>query len=91
MAVNADALSERLQQAVVLLRVGQEGAGGEAMADFTDQLWAALSSGAFIIAPHLLEAILPQVIAAQQRGDWLWVADLLEYELGPLLDNSTVL
>ncbi|WP_110969445.1 hypothetical protein [Pseudomonas huaxiensis] len=43
-------------------------------------------------APHALQAqsatLLAQILAAQQRQDWLCVADNLEYELLELIERT---
>ena len=35
-----------------------------------------------------LEKIADEIIAAQEKGDWIMLADLLEYELAPLLRGA---
>jgi hypothetical protein len=83
--VTAAALAP-LQAAARAFRLGMEAQGQEAFVAFVDALQAelALPRGA-AVAPRL-QPLLPELLAAQERGDFLRVADLLEHELRPLLE-----
>jgi hypothetical protein len=67
--------------------LGQEGAGHDALAQLIGLLQQQLSSGALHVEMARLEGVLQELLAAQERGDLLWVADLLEFELDPLLHS----
>lgn len=73
-----------LTRAVRSFRLGQTGAGSEAFALFLGHFEQLLGSAAIEVDMHALQAFLGTLLAAQARGDDLWVADLLEYELAPL-------
>lgn len=76
---------ELLDEATTLFRLGQEGAGSDALARFTESLWGELAAGRLQLSPERLGPPLQKAIMAQERGDFLWVADMLEHELKPLL------
>ena len=76
---------ELLDEAVTCFRLGHEGAGNDALARFTETMWKDLAEGRLTSNPSYLRPILEEVVTAQERGDLLWVADLLEHELRPLL------
>jgi hypothetical protein len=84
-----DELRQELNNAATSLRLGQDGAGNDAMVRFTDLLWCHLSSGAVVAPIASLNRILPELIAAQERGDSLWIADLLEHELLLILEEKS--
>ena len=65
-------------------RLGREAAGSENLTRFIDAVVPALATA----PPELMQTlgpILNEVLAAQQRHDYSHLADLLEYELQPLL------
>ena len=75
-------------------RLGMQAQAGEAFLRFVDELsdWMrAATSVAGEPDPELVDratrvnTLLPRVVQAQTRGDGLAVADLLEFELLPLL------
>lgn len=71
---------EHLREAVIAFRLGIEGQGSDRLAKFIDCLLPMLqgaTSGLGATETALLEALF----AAQSRGDFLYVADLLEFEL----------
>ena len=80
-------LESALAEAVTAFRTGREGAGNAAFVRVVDGLVALLADPD---SPFAAEAIAPLIQAmseAQQRGDQLYLADLLQYELGELLDR----
>lgn len=77
------ALRPALEEAAVAFRVGMAARGHDAFVVFVDALQAELTArGSDEIANELLP-FLGEVLAAQQRGDLLRVADLLEVEVAP--------
>lgn len=72
-----------LEAAVRQFRLGMEGGGNDSLARFSNA-WAASPP---LIEQTLLLDPLRQLLQAQKRGDYLRVADLLEYELAPLLGS----
>lgn len=73
-----------LNQAITFFRIGQEGAGCDALVQFIDRFSELLMSRQVVIDLMRFQEILQTSVAAQERGDFLWVADLLQYELKPL-------
>lgn len=69
------------------LRLGMEAQGCAALVHCIDQLMSHLSDFSPEVAVRL-PALLEPALAAQGRKDYLLVADLLEYELAPLLQQS---
>lgn len=77
-------LGNNVGAAITAFRLGMEGQANDCLTQTIDSLGAVLSG----ISPDKLSqltALLPEVLAAQTRQDYLQVADLLEYRLMPLL------
>lgn len=74
---------EILEQAYVAFRLGQEGAGSDALVRFVDAIEGEIKRG-FVIDERFA-SLIQHTLAAQGRGDYLRVADLLEFELSPLI------
>jgi len=72
------------REAALAFRTGAQAAGNDALARFVDTLVNDLQSGHLSCPVQELEGMLNELFAAQQRGNWLWVADILEYRLIPL-------
>jgi hypothetical protein len=66
-------------------RVGMTGRGNDALVSFVTLLQARLDAAGSDEKAHPFLPHLGEIIAAQERGDWLKIADLLEFELLPLL------
>ena len=62
------------------------GQGGEALARFVDELTLYLAQHPERGAP--LAPVLTSIVAAQQRGDPIGLADRIEFELLPLLGGT---
>jgi len=76
-------MREDLQKAVYYLRLGMEGEGNHYLARFLQELGSCWNDPGLPQKPPL-PLILPHLqsmVEAQQRGDYLRVADLLEYEI----------
>lgn len=69
-----------LREAVFAFRLGIEGQGGDRLAKFIDCLLPLLQGASSPLSQNEV-ALLDAVLAAQGRGDFLYVADLLEFEL----------
>lgn len=65
------------------LRLGMEAQGNAAFVQLVDWLCA---GGGALARP--LEPLLAEIVSAQERGDTLRVADLLEHELRPRLQGA---
>lgn len=76
-----------LVRAAQSFRLGQEGAGHDALAQLLGLLQRQLASGSAHVDLLSLQTVLQELLAAQERGDLLWVADLLEHELDSLLQR----
>lgn len=75
-----------LTAAARALRLGLEGEGSEQLTRFIDRLLPDLGSQ----APQQLAAlneVLTAMLQGQARKDFLLVADLLEYEVAPFLEQ----
>jgi len=84
MTTSPNRLQESLTGAALAFRLGREGEASEALTALIDALGSALPQA----APDnlaALAALLPEILAAQARQDFLNIADLLEYRLAPLL------
>ena len=84
-AATENSLEQCLLAAVSAFRVGRAAEGNTALIEFIDLMQAALQGLqdpqiAALVNPHLEE-----IVAAQVRGDVLRVADLLEFELLPIV------
>ncbi|MEM9191564.1 MAG: hypothetical protein AAGF12_20490 [Myxococcota bacterium] len=80
-------LGSTLRRVAVFFRLGQVGAGSEALARGIDLLAELLADPkAAELAPRLLPH-LQAALDAQARADHLYVADLLEYELLPAIEG----
>jgi hypothetical protein len=75
---------EHLDSAILALRLGMEGIAGEGLTRFIDALTLRLSE----VSPARMQQLNPllgETLAAQVRGDFPRMADLLQYEIRPLL------
>lgn len=70
--------------AVQAFRLGMDATGCEALAIFTQTLEAAFQSTHMPLPAAAFPALLQEIAEAQQRGDNLRVADLLEFKVAPL-------
>ncbi len=76
-------LERLVRSAEFSFRLGLEGRGSAALADLVDRLGPLLASRAGLaarVAPHL-----GALVAAQERGDWIGLADGLGHEFLPAL------
>ncbi len=85
MADDRELCLQRLGSAARAFRVGMEAQANEEFVSFVDLVIPLLGRPSHAEAALELAPVLPEVVAAQQRGDFLRVADLLEYEIGPRL------
>ena len=75
---------EHLDSTILALRLGMEGMAGEGLTRFIDALTLRLSE----VSPETMQRLNPllgETLAAQVRGDFPHMADLLQYEIRPLL------
>ncbi len=82
----ASALAARACAAAAAHRLGMLGQGGAELAGLVDELVRLLAR-----RPECAPALAPLLaasVAAQERGDPIGLADLLEHELAPLLERS---
>ena len=78
-------LIEGLRRSAREFRLGAEAAGGEAFAEFIGALTTELGRAQGALEPKRLLPILQRALEAQERSDFVALADVLEYELLPLL------
>jgi hypothetical protein len=80
-------IHDELTGAADLFRLGREAEGNAAFARFIERLQGELGGA----DPNALAPLFPTlqaIVSAQERSDWLFVADLLQYELGKMLVES---
>ena len=75
---------DALGAAVTAFRLGMEGDASEKLVAFVDAFLPDLQGGA-VLDIDLVNGLLTDLLAAQSRKDFLRVADILEYEIAPLL------
>ena len=75
-------------QAALAFRLGRDGEGNETLSVFIDRLLRVIPKMEHL---HMgeFQTVLELMLCAQERGDYLLVADLLEYELSKLLGGVT--
>ncbi len=81
--MSASSLAVACRAVAIWYRVGEEAAGSAELGRLTEQLIALAGAGDARVL-GLLPA-LQELVAAQGRGDFLRVADLLEFALAPAL------
>ncbi len=72
-----------------LFRLSMEAQASESLVGVVDTLSALLGDPSFPDAAAI-DTVLAQVVRAQQNGDAIRLADLLEFELAPLLERSSI-
>lgn len=77
-------LSEAFATTAVAFRLGQEAKASKQFRECINLLERILKT--HCNAPKII-TILPEMLAAQERQDWLSLADYIEYELPILLKN----
>ncbi len=78
-------LKETLLAAVSAFRMGRSAEGNSALIEFIDLMQQALTA---LGDEELAAFVLPyvqEIVAAQERGDVLRIADLLEFDLLPVV------
>ncbi|MFY0730981.1 hypothetical protein [Pseudomonas sp. NFX15] len=77
---------EQYRQCAVLFRLGRDVEAALNMVDLFDE-----AQRLFLQAPRDVQqvwaALLGQMLACQERQDWLGLADFMEYELVDLLES----
>lgn len=81
--MSPEALAALACSAAAAHRLGMIAQGGEALAQLVDGLLVLLPGETELAAA--LAPLLGEIVAAQQHGDWIGVADALEYQLAPAL------
>lgn len=80
-----EALKEKLIDTANKLRLGQEAEGSQRLRECLDHLESMLPT---LTHSQSILAKVPEMLAAQDRHDWMGLADYLEYELPPLLTRQ---
>ncbi|MBF0626410.1 MAG: hypothetical protein HQL82_16600 [Magnetococcales bacterium] len=83
-AQDRDQARQALEEAVQAFRCGLETRGGEALARLIDGAMANLAGHGWAANPERVNPLLTRILAAQQRGDLIGMADDLELALAPL-------
>jgi hypothetical protein len=84
----ASAVSTALEEVVEAYRLGMEGQASEHLVKLIDLLTSVLAKG----PPEMVLRITPllaNAMSAIERKDYLYVADIFEYEIAPLLLGIT--
>ena len=76
---------ESLEQAIIQFRLGMEAGANHSLVTFIDGFLAAFKAGKFSAEVQNVQPLLEEILGAQERGDYLWAADLLEYEIAPIV------
>ena len=76
---------ESLDLAVRHFRQGMDSAGSKVFVSLIDTLTTALAQSATSQQVAAISIVLGELMRAQQRSDNLFLADLLQYELRPML------
>lgn len=84
-AASENPLAQSLLAAVSAFRVGRAAEGNTALIEFIDLMQAALRGLDDPVVEASFNPHLEEILAAQVRGDVLAVADLLEFELLPMV------
>jgi len=79
-------LTEHIKTASISFRLGMEAMGSENLARFIDGLSPVLQTLPQGVVQRLA-AILNESLASQSRKDYSYLADLLEYQIVPLLEE----
>lgn len=66
-------------------RTGCEAEGSARLGDLVGALPELIQARAEHLDLQALQTVATEMLAAQERGDLLWLADLVQYELLPLL------
>ena len=79
-----DSFTAALEPTCRAFRLGMEGEGSEHLVSLIDSI-----TGLMANAPQgvilQLGTLLAETLGAIERKDYLWAADMLEYEIAPLL------
>lgn len=78
---------DNLHQSAYAFRVACPGVANEQLVLFVDGLQHAIRQHPVLIADNRLLQMVQSIMRAQQRGDDVLIADLLEYEVAPLLNR----
>ena len=73
-----------LLEVVRASRLGMEAMAGDRLVGFIDRLSVRLSTLPPVIVSQLTP-VLAQVLFAQEKRDHIWIADLLQYQVAPML------
>ncbi len=76
-----------IKSVVGAFRLGMEAQGGEGLIAIIDSL-PSLIAERKELALEMLNELLTEILSSQSRKDFLFLADLLEYELLPLLRRN---
>ena len=79
-------MQELIEQVCLLFRLGMDAKANDRFARFMDLLAQELSSMSEGVDANTLNLLLNEMFLAQSRTDYLYLADLLEYEIGPRID-----
>ena len=66
-------------------RVGKEGKVNEKLPVFTNKLFALIETGRVDIRPDELNILIEGMLSAQSRGDFICLADSMEFKLLPYI------
>ena len=64
-------------------RVGKEGKVSERLPEFTEHIFKLIENGQVNMNVNELNILFENMLAAQSRGDLIFMADLLDFQLAP--------
>lgn len=81
------ALASACVEVALAFRLGADAEASDGMLAVLDGLERALGDGT--LSPSAAEPVLAEMLAAQERGDLLLVADILEQIIAPSLEDAS--
>ena len=79
-------LTDSLKHTARLFRIGNIGAANQSLVNSIDSLNSYLNQSEYEL-PEQVQRVSLEALEAQQRQDYLFLADILEYQLLNLLDR----
>ena len=71
---------KQLSKSIESFRLGMDAAGNSALTAFIDRISQQLSNDVALCGQQEIE-LINEIVNAQMRGDYIYIADLLEYRL----------
>lgn len=72
-------MQELLREIIKQFRLGAEGRGNTLLVQFIEQIMQIVQRQGQL-NPEVMP-VMQEILAAQERADYLWIADMMEYKL----------